>query len=172
LLKDGKVQAFAISAYNYSFNNPVNLKDETGAWPTPDTILDLAFVAYSAYDVASTALSGGEVSGTQRAALQLTLAAYCFRLQQFEAVHAAAKAHDVVYPGPNGDIAVEAVNTGESSRSASIRSLQGSAMATFSTDDGLQEGSKSLVENAAGRSGGTAGALTPQTSVVSCPSNP
>jgi len=84
LLKDGKVQAFAISAYNYSFNNPVNLKDETGAWPTPDTILDLAFVAYSAYDVASTALSGEEVSGTQRAALQLALAAYCFRLQQVE----------------------------------------------------------------------------------------
>jgi len=35
LLKDGKVQAFSMSPYNYSFNNPANLKDDTGEWPTP-----------------------------------------------------------------------------------------------------------------------------------------
>ena len=69
LLKDGKVQAFSMSAYTYSFNNPANLRDETGKWPTPDTFLDIGFIAYDVYDIASTALRGEEVSGTQWAAL-------------------------------------------------------------------------------------------------------
>ena len=50
LLKDGKVQAFSMSAYNYSFNNPANLKDETGKWPTPWNVLDFAAAGLSIRD--------------------------------------------------------------------------------------------------------------------------
>jgi RHS repeat-associated protein len=49
LLKDGKVQAFSMSAYNYSFNNPINLRDASGKWPTPWDIADFGFVAQSIY---------------------------------------------------------------------------------------------------------------------------
>jgi len=49
LLKDGKVQAFSMSAYNYSFNNPINLRDESGKWPTPWDIVDFSFAAQSIY---------------------------------------------------------------------------------------------------------------------------
>jgi len=50
LLKDGKVQAFSMSPYNYSFNNPANLKDDTGEWPTPWDIADFGFAALSIRD--------------------------------------------------------------------------------------------------------------------------
>jgi len=50
LLKDGKLQAFSMSPYNYSFNNPANLKDATGEWPTPWDIADFGFAALSIRD--------------------------------------------------------------------------------------------------------------------------
>ena len=50
LLKDEKVQAFSMSAYTYSFNNPANLKDETGKWPTPWDVADFGFAALSIRD--------------------------------------------------------------------------------------------------------------------------
>jgi RHS repeat-associated protein len=50
LLKDGKVQAFSTSAYNYSFNNPANLRDQTGKWPTPWDLLDFAAAGLSIRD--------------------------------------------------------------------------------------------------------------------------
>jgi RHS repeat-associated protein len=49
LLKDGKVRAFSMSAYNYSFNNPVKFKDETGEYPTPWDIADFGAAAHSIY---------------------------------------------------------------------------------------------------------------------------
>jgi len=162
LLKDGKVQAFSMSAYNYSFNNPVNLKDETGAWPTPDTILDLAFVAYSAYDVASTALSGDEVSGTQWAALGADAASLAIpgATGGGMAVRSAARGDDLVRALRTGDVAVDAVKMGEYSREAAVRSLQETAMAKPSVaDEGLQNAVNALFKDSDNLPGGTPGAL-------------
>ena len=36
-----------MSAYNYSFNNPVNLRDKTGKWPTPWDLADFGFAVQS-----------------------------------------------------------------------------------------------------------------------------
>ena len=115
LLKDGKVQAFSMSAYNYGFNNPSNLRDETGKWPTPDTFLDIGFLAYSAYDVVSTAVSGDEVSSTQWAAL-------------------AADGGSLLIPGATGGgMAVRAATKGDDVTSA----IRGIAKATEGGDVAL-----------------------------------
>jgi hypothetical protein len=43
------VQAFTQAGYTYSFNNPTNLRDPTGRWPTPWDVADFAFAAHSLY---------------------------------------------------------------------------------------------------------------------------
>jgi RHS repeat-associated protein len=50
LLREGKLQAFSMAPYNYSFNNPANLKDATGEWPTPWDVADFGFAALSIRD--------------------------------------------------------------------------------------------------------------------------
>lgn len=50
LLEYGKVQAFTMSAYNYGFNNPVNLTDRDEKWPTPWDLLDFAAAGLSIPD--------------------------------------------------------------------------------------------------------------------------
>jgi hypothetical protein len=50
LLREGKLQAFSMAPYNYSFNNPTGLKDATGEWPTPWDVADVGFAALSIRD--------------------------------------------------------------------------------------------------------------------------
>jgi RHS repeat-associated protein len=50
LLREGKLQAFSMAPYNYSFNNPTGLKDATGEWPTPWDVADVGFSALSIRD--------------------------------------------------------------------------------------------------------------------------
>ena len=47
LLADGKTMALSASPYNYSLNNPVNLVDRNGEWPTPWDLADFGFAAQS-----------------------------------------------------------------------------------------------------------------------------
>jgi hypothetical protein len=94
LLKDGKVQAFSMSAYNYSFNNPVNLRDKTGKWPTPWDIADVGFAALSirdAWNDPSASNIGWAVADVAAAALPFVPSTGAVR-----AVRAVAKADDAV----------------------------------------------------------------------------
>jgi RHS repeat-associated protein len=55
------------SPYHYCGNNPVSAVDGNGY--AIDVIADVAFIIYDVYDIAATALSGKDVSGTQWVAL-------------------------------------------------------------------------------------------------------
>jgi hypothetical protein len=50
LLREGKLQAFSMAPYNYSFNNPTGLKDATVEWPTLWDVADVGFSALSIRD--------------------------------------------------------------------------------------------------------------------------
>jgi len=63
--------AGGINAYAYAGNNPVSFTDPHGTWPTPDTILDIGFIAYDIYALAR---DGRKNLGTNLAALGLDVA--------------------------------------------------------------------------------------------------
>jgi len=82
----------SLSPYTYAANNPVVVYDKDGR--ILDIILDIAFIAYDIYDIASTTLSGKKVSSTQWAALGADVigAAVPFASGGGAAVRATAKA--------------------------------------------------------------------------------
>ncbi|MBN2423415.1 MAG: hypothetical protein JXR46_01445 [Calditrichaceae bacterium] len=86
----------SLSPYVYCANSPLIYKDPDGRFL--DTFLDVGFILYDVYDIASTAISGEGVSGTQWAALGADAvgALVPFATGGGMVVRAAAHADDIV----------------------------------------------------------------------------
>ena len=96
--------------YSYVRNNPLKYTDPDGR--VLDTILDVGFILYDLYDIASTVVSGESVSGTQIGALGADVlgAAIPFATGGGAAVRAAAHSGEIVH---GAELAIDAAKGAE-----------------------------------------------------------